>query len=293
MKTFAVMAAAILLAAGSIATGGPVVADAAGVTAAFKDADKDDSRTLTLEEAQTGLGMSAERFKHLDANRDARLSLGEVLHGHRVEVAALKVKVVDYQVRVRKLLASPGLDAREKAQLERIHAGIANGSLTPAEARTLLAAERHIATLERVAKSDGTLTVAERQRLHADLNRLSGAIYKQKHDAQGTTLPQPDPEKTPGVAARQKVQSGRIHQGVVSGQLTKQETHQLIQGQKHIQDMKQDMRSDGKVTGKERAILHRTQNRQSQRIYRQKHDRQRSRPKPGARRKPATRGRRR
>lgn len=79
---------------------------------------------------------------------------------------------------------------------------------------------------------------------------------------------------TPRVDQRQANQERRIEQGVQSGALTARESARLERGQAHVQVLEDHAKADGKVTGKERSELARAQNRQSERIYRQKHDAQ-------------------
>jgi uncharacterized membrane protein YebE (DUF533 family) len=79
---------------------------------------------------------------------------------------------------------------------------------------------------------------------------------------------------TPKFDQRQANQERRIDQGVQSGALTPKETGRLEKGQNHLQTMEDKAKSDGQVTKQERAKLQHAENRQSERIYRQKHDRQ-------------------
>lgn len=79
---------------------------------------------------------------------------------------------------------------------------------------------------------------------------------------------------TPRVDQRQANQEQRIDQGVTSGSLTQREASRLDRGQQHVNNMENRAKSDGVVTRGERARLHNAQDRQSARIYRQKHDRQ-------------------
>jgi hypothetical protein len=83
--------------------------------------------------------------------------------------------------------------------------------------------------------------------------------------------------ETPGIDQRQANQEQRIDQGIASGQLTQREAGRLEQQQKHINTMEDKAKSDGVVTKKERARLHAAQDKASKKIYRQKHDRQKSR----------------
>jgi len=83
--------------------------------------------------------------------------------------------------------------------------------------------------------------------------------------------------ETPGIDQRQANQEQRIDQGIASGQLTQREAGRLEQQQQHINTIEDKAKSDGVVTKKERARLHAAQDKASKKIYRQKHDRQKSR----------------
>jgi len=79
---------------------------------------------------------------------------------------------------------------------------------------------------------------------------------------------------TPRVDQRQVNQEARIQQGVQSGTLTEKEAARMEKGQAHVQKVEDRVKADGVVTKQERARLHQAQDVQSQKIYRQKHDRQ-------------------
>ena len=83
----------------------------------------------------------------------------------------------------------------------------------------------------------------------------------------------------PGIAlaqtaidARQAEQQRRINQGIASGQVNKAEAARLQQGQTRVQNMETKAMADGKVTKKEAAQINHTQNQQSRKIFREKHD---------------------
>ena len=80
--------------------------------------------------------------------------------------------------------------------------------------------------------------------------------------------------QTPVVKERQVNQQKRIAGGVKSGELTAKETRRLEAREAKIQHDKREAKADGEVTAKERAKLHREQNRASRAIHRQKHDAQ-------------------
>ena len=81
---------------------------------------------------------------------------------------------------------------------------------------------------------------------------------------------------TPRIDQRQANQERRIEQGQASGQLTEKERARLEKGQAHVQKMEDKAAADGKVTKKERARLEHAQDKQSRKIYRQKHDKQKA-----------------
>ncbi len=81
---------------------------------------------------------------------------------------------------------------------------------------------------------------------------------------------------TPRIDQRQANQQQRIDEGVKSGQLNKKEAARLEKGQKRIQKMENKAMADGKMTKKERAAIEKAQDRESRRIAREKHDKQKA-----------------
>ncbi len=81
-------------------------------------------------------------------------------------------------------------------------------------------------------------------------------------------------QSTPRVDQRQANQERRIERGEKSGALNEKEAARLDTGQARVQKMEDKAVADGKVTKKERVRLEKAQDRQSRRIYREKHDKQ-------------------
>jgi hypothetical protein len=75
-----------------------------------------------------------------------------------------------------------------------------------------------------------------------------------------------------GLDRREWRQHERIHQGVMSGQLTPCEARHLRMDQRHIRCMERYSRADGRIGPRERVRLHRALDRQDARIYRLKHN---------------------
>ena len=83
-----------------------------------------------------------------------------------------------------------------------------------------------------------------------------------------------DTKSTPRIDQRQENQEKRIDQGAKSGQLTDKETKRLEKGQARVQKMEDKAVADGKVTKKERKKIEHTQDQQSKKIHRERHDNQ-------------------
>ena len=81
-------------------------------------------------------------------------------------------------------------------------------------------------------------------------------------------------DSTRRIDKRQANQEARIEAGQKSGALNAKEAARLEKGQARVQKMENRAVADGKVTAKERARIERAQDKQSRRIYREKHDKQ-------------------
>lgn len=90
-----------------------------------------------------------------------------------------------------------------------------------------------------------------------------------------TTTPTPTPGRNDhNVGQRKGEQQERIGNGVSSGQLTAGETSRLEHQERGINREERGMRAqdNGHLTKGDRALLHRQQNQESRRIYRDKHN---------------------
>jgi len=77
---------------------------------------------------------------------------------------------------------TPVVNQRQANQQARIRQGIRSGELTRGEARNLEAREGRIEAEKLEDKSKGYVTPRERAQLNRQLNRTSGAIYRDKHN---------------------------------------------------------------------------------------------------------------
>ncbi len=165
----------------------------------------------------------------------------------------------------------PTINQRKENQQDRIANGVQSGQLTAGETKRLETKESDINHEEHDMRKldDGHLTSADRSTLNQQQNQVSHNIYNDKHNAK---VQNTDPKSE--VGQRQRNQQERIAQGVRSGQLTAGETSHL---EGHEAAVNHEIHNDraangGKLTPGEKAKVNRQENRNSARVYRDKHN---------------------
>jgi len=166
----------------------------------------------------------------------------------------------------------PRINTRQHAQRERIQQGVRSGELTGRETHRATENQRDIRQLERAYKSDGELTRNERRDLTKEQNQASRQLYRDKHDAQDRA---PAAVRDPLINQRQANQTGRVVQGVKSGELTRPEAQELREERRDIRDLERDYKSDRVLTPEERRDLNQQLNQNSREIFEEKHDAER------------------
>ena len=163
------------------------------------------------------------------------------------------------------------INQRKENQQDRIANGAQSGQLTAGETKNLETKESDINHEEHDMRKldDGHLTAADRTTLNQQQNHVSNQIYNDKHNAK---VQNTDPKSE--VGQRQRNQQERIAQGIKSGQLTAGETSHL---ESHEAAVNHEIHNDraangGKLTAGEKAKVNRQENRNSARIYRDKHN---------------------
>jgi len=158
---------------------------------------------------------------------------------------------------------------RAENQQDRIAQGVKSGQLAAGETANL---EKKESAVNQEVHADralngGKLTAAEKQQVNRQQNKLSGAIYNDKHNAAtqhyGNNL----------VDARRENQQDRIANGIASGKLNAAQTARLEKGEAAIN---KEVRTDrslngGKLTGAEKKVVNQQQNVASHKIYQAKH----------------------
>ncbi|MCE5233170.1 MAG: hypothetical protein ABFC67_10465 [Mizugakiibacter sp.] len=163
---------------------------------------------------------------------------------------------------------------RDVDQQQRIERGLQSGQLTTREAAKLEQGEAHVDRVEQRDLRDGSLSARDRAQVQRAQNRESAAIHDQKHDAQTGNPGSASSRRMQADVQRNLDQQRRIHDGFANGSLTNRETSRLEGREAHASHAEARAGADGRIGAREQARIQHADNRDSRRIYRQKHDRQ-------------------
>ncbi len=160
-------------------------------------------------------------------------------------------------------------------QQARIRAGLRSGDLNTSEAARLAREQSQIERMQSRALRDGRLTRDEARRIDHAQSRLSRDIQRERHDAQTGNPNSASSQRMQAALQRNIHQQTRIQQGLRSGGLTNREIARLERGQARVNTGVARAGADGHVGAREHHRIQYAENRQSARIFRQRHDAQR------------------
>lgn len=163
---------------------------------------------------------------------------------------------------------------RNVNQQERIEQGLKSGQLTTREAAQLERGEAKIERMESKALADGKLSPDEKARIERAQNAESRAIDRAAHNRAVGNPNSPSSQRMQADVQRNVNEQRRIEQGLKSGQLTNREAGRLERGQAKVNQMEARAGRDGYVGPHEQQRIQAAENRQSNHIYNEKHDRQ-------------------
>ena len=161
---------------------------------------------------------------------------------------------------------------RDVNQQERIEQGLKSGQLSTREAGQLEAQEKRVDRVEAHDLKDGKLSAAETAQINRMENHSSAQIYKDKHNAAHGNPASASSERMQADVQRNVNQQQRIENGTRSGALSNREAGALERGQAHVDAREARAARNGHVSAAEQARVRRSENRQSRRIHREKHD---------------------
>jgi hypothetical protein len=161
---------------------------------------------------------------------------------------------------------------RNVNQQERIEQGLQSGQLSTREAGKLEREQQHVDKMESRDLRNGSISPAEQARLNAAENKASHDISAAKHNGVTGNPNSVSSERMQADVQRNVNQQQRIANGVNSGALTNREVGSLERGQAHVERKEANAAANGHIGAAEQRNIQRTENRQSARVYRKKHN---------------------
>jgi hypothetical protein len=161
---------------------------------------------------------------------------------------------------------------RDVDQQQRIQQGLQSGQLSTGEAAKLEQGEARIDRMESNADKNGNLSPAEKARIQNAQNRESAAIHADKTNGITGNPNSTSSQRMQADVGRDVRQDQRTEQGIKSGQLTNREVGSIDRGQAHLDHSEAAAGANGHVSAREQAHTQRIANRQSNHIYRAKHN---------------------
>jgi hypothetical protein len=161
---------------------------------------------------------------------------------------------------------------RDVNQQERIEQGLKSGQLSTREAGSLERQQQHIDRMEARELRNGSISPAEQARLNAAQNRVSNHIYADKHNGVTGNPDSASSRRMQADVQRNVDQQQRIQNGMENGSLTNREAGRLERGQAHVAGREANAAANGHVSAREQRGIQRSDNRQSARVYRKKHN---------------------
>ena len=161
---------------------------------------------------------------------------------------------------------------RDINQESRIEQGLKSGQLSTGEASKLERGEARIDRMERNALKDGNLSQQEANPINRAQNAESGRIEAlRRKDVRGNPK-SASSQRMQGDVQRNINQQSRIEQGVQNGSLSNKEVSNLERGQARVDRAEARAGADGHVSANEHARIQHKENRQSRKIFREKHN---------------------
>jgi hypothetical protein len=161
---------------------------------------------------------------------------------------------------------------RDVNQQQRIEQGLQSGQLSTKEAGQLERQQQHVDNMESHDLKNGSMSAGEQARLNAAQNRASADIAADKHNGVTGNPNSASSQRLQADVQRNVNQQSRIANGINSGALTNRETGSLERGQANVERKEANAAANGHVGAREQRNIQHSENHQSARIYRKKHN---------------------
>jgi len=162
---------------------------------------------------------------------------------------------------------------RDINQESRIEQGLKSGQLSTGEAAKLEHGESRIDRMEKNAMKDGNLSPQEADRIQRTQNAESNRINQLEHNDVTGNPNSVSSQRMQTDVQRNVNQQSRIEQGVQNGSLTNKEVGNLERGQARVDRAEARAGANGHVSAGEQTRIQNKENKQSQKIFREKHNR--------------------
>jgi len=169
-------------------------------------------------------------------------------------------------------LAQQGTVQRDVNQQNRIEQGLQSGQLNTKEASKLEGEEARIQRQQSRDLKDGSLSPAEKQRLAREQNQASRDINRLENNKATGNPASASSQRMQADVQRNANQQARIEQGLKSGSMTNREAARAEKGQARVEHAEAKAGRNGHVGKGEQRHVQAAENRQSQRVYREKHN---------------------
>ena len=162
---------------------------------------------------------------------------------------------------------------RDINQESRIEQGLKSGQLSTGEAAKLEHGESRIDRMEKNALKDGNLSQQEADRIQRTQNAESNRINQLEHNDVTGNPNSVSSQRMQTDVQRNVNQQSRIEQGVQNGSLMNKEVGNLERGQARVDRTEARAGANGHVSAGEQTRIQNKENKQSQKIFREKHNR--------------------
>jgi hypothetical protein len=170
------------------------------------------------------------------------------------------------------VLAQQGTVQRDVNQQNRIEQGLQSGQLNTKEASKLESEQAHIQREQSRDLKNGNLSPAEKQRLAREQNQASRDINRLESNKATGNPNSASSKRMQADVQRNANQQARIEQGVKSGSMTNREAGRAEKGQATVTSAEAKAGRNGHVSKGEQRHVQTAENKQSDRIYREKHN---------------------
>jgi hypothetical protein len=161
---------------------------------------------------------------------------------------------------------------RDVNQENRIDQGLKSGQLSTGEAAKLERGEARIDRMESNAQKNGNLSPQEAARIQQAQNQESRRINKLENNAVSGNPNSASSQRMQTDVQRNVNQQSRIEQGIQSGAVTNKEASNMERGQARVDRKEAKAGANGHVSAGEQARIQKAENKQSNKIYREKHN---------------------